>query len=125
MQVEEEAAFDCRATAAFLRSGGSIAMAGHVAALMNMLVKSDLIAALVWCSVVYFAVRVKIDAEFFDVLATHPAAQLDSWLFAANLRKTTPFRSIPNRRRGAMRLWWGLLWAVVFQIALLVFRLVA
>jgi hypothetical protein len=123
MQTEEEASFDCRATAAFLRSAGALALAGHVAALMTILVKRDVSTMIVWCAVVYFGVRVKIDAEFFDILAAYPAQQLDTWLTTTGLRKNAAPRPIPERRRGAMHLWWGLLCAVVIQIALLVFRL--
>jgi hypothetical protein len=124
MQTEEEASFDCRATAAFLRSGGAIGLAGHIAALMTIVVKRDVAAIVIWSVAFYFGVRVRIDSEFFDILATHPARQLDNWLRATGLRKEAFPRPIPDRRRGAMRLWWGLLCAVVLQIVLLVFRLV-
>jgi hypothetical protein len=124
MQLEEEASFDCRATAAFLRSGGAVAAAGHMAALMTIVVKPDAWAIVIWCAALYFGVRVRIDAEFFDILASHPAQHLDNWLSTAGLRQGGAARSIADRRRGAMRLWWGLLCLVVLQIALLLFRLV-
>jgi hypothetical protein len=124
MQTEEEASFDCRATAAFLRSGGALAAAAHMAALMTIVLKPDPWAIAVWVAALYFGVRVRIDAEFFDLLATHPAQQLDNWLSTAGLRKNGGARSISDRRRGAMRLWWGLICSVVLQIALLLFRLV-
>jgi hypothetical protein len=124
MQTEEEASFGCRATAAFLRSGGAVAAAGHVAALMTIVVKRDAWAIVIWSVALYFGVRVRIDVEFFDLLATHPAQQLDRWLSAAGLRKNGAARSIADRRRGAMQLWWGLVCSVALQIALLLFRLI-
>jgi hypothetical protein len=124
MQTEEEASFDCRATAAFLRSGGAVAAAGHMAALMTIVVKRDAWAIVIWCVALYFGVRVRIDAEFFDLLVVHPAQQLDNWLSTTGLRKDGAARSISDRRRGAMRLWWGLICLVALQIALLLFRLV-
>lgn len=78
-----------------------------------------LCALLVWCVAVYLAIRVKIDVEFFELLATHPPEQLDAWLAATGLRKATLPRNIPERRRGAMRFWRALLAAVAIEIALL------
>jgi hypothetical protein len=124
MQTEEEASFDCRATAAFLRSGGAVAAAGHMAALMTIVLKPDAWAIAIWAVALYFGVRVRIDAEFFDILATYPVRHLDNWLSTTGLRKGGAVRSIADRRRGAMRLWGGLLCSVVVQIALLLFRLV-
>jgi hypothetical protein len=127
MPAEVPASLDCRATAAVLRSGASVALAGHVAALMSVLAMYHGgapawmagVALLVWCVVVYLAVRVKIDAGFFEVLATEQADQLDSWLADAGLRKGSRPRSIPERRRGALRLWRLLAIAVAIEIALL------
>jgi hypothetical protein len=120
---ELAASFDCRATAAVLRSGGSVALAGHVAAVITVLsMRAAWIACcavLVWCVVVYLAIRVKIDVEFFELLAAHPAEQLDEWMDAVGLRKKTSLRTIPERRRGALRLWRALLAAVAAQVAVL------
>jgi hypothetical protein len=124
MQTEEEASFDCRATAAFLRSGGALAAAGHMAALMTIVMRRDAWAIVIWSVALYFGVRVRIDAEFFDILASHPAQRLDNWLSTTGLRKDGAARSISDRRRGALRLWWGLLCSVVLQIALSLFRLI-
>jgi hypothetical protein len=125
MQTDEEAIFDCRATAAFLCSGTVLATAAHIAAIMTILVKRDAWAIAIWSVALYFSVRVRIDAEFFDILAAYPPQRLDNWLAATGLRKGASLRTVPDRRRGALRFWWGLLGAVVLQIALLVFRLVA
>jgi hypothetical protein len=116
--------FDCLATAAVLRSGSSLSLAAHVAIVVTMLSAANGVlikccALLVWCAVVYLTIRVKIDARFFELLAVHPAEQLDQWLAAAGLRKNTLPRTIPERRRGALRMWRALAAAVVMQIALL------
>jgi hypothetical protein len=123
MPAEIPASFDCVATAAVLRSGGSVALAGHAAALMSVLSLSrgwiEWSALLVWCAVVYLSIRVRLDAQLFELLAQHPAEQLDHWLDAAGLRKHTSARTMEDRRRGAMRLWRALLVAVVIEIALM------
>jgi hypothetical protein len=122
MHTELSASFDCRATAAVLRSGSSVALAGHVAAVMSVLSMGAAwmtgCAVLVWCAGVYLAVRVKIDAQFFELLAVQPAEQLDDWLDAAGLRKKSGVRTIEERRRGALRLWRGLVGVVAVQISL-------
>jgi hypothetical protein len=131
------ASFDCRATAAILRSGSSVALAGHVAAIMSALSiwnggPSGWIrwsSLLVWCAVVYLAVRVKIDVLFFELLAEDcQATQLDGWLEATGLRKNAPPRTIQERRSGALRLWRALAAAVGMQIVLMLlgmFRLIS
>jgi hypothetical protein len=112
--------FDCRATAAVLRSGKSAVVAGHVAAVISALsIRSGgWIALLVWCAVIYLAVRVRMDALFFELLADHPAEQFDDWMKAAGLRKHASPRTIQDRRHGALRLWRGLIAAVIVEIAL-------
>ena len=74
---------------------------------------------LVWCCVVYLAVRVRIDAKLFELLATYPAEQLDVFRASSGLKKATTARTIASRRRGALRLWRALILAVVTQVGLL------
>ena len=129
MGTEVSDSFDCRATAAVLRSADSAAVAGHVAAVISALSigsRTAKCALLVWCAVIYLAVRVRMDALFFELLADHPAEELDNWMNAAGLRKHMPPRTMQDRRRGARRLWRVLLIAVSIEIALTlagVFRL--
>jgi hypothetical protein len=127
MPNELPASFDCLATAAVLRSGNIVAQAGHVAVVISALsiLKRgpapwiEWCSVLVWCSVVYFAIRVKMDSLFFEMLAVYPAEQLDQWLDAASLRKNARPRTIPERRRGALRLWRGLTAAVAIEMVLM------
>jgi hypothetical protein len=131
MSAELPASFDCRATAAVLRSGVNVTLAGQIAAVMSVLPmwKGGAPAwiaygsVLVWCVAVYLGIRVKIDAQFFELLGTHPAGQLDDWLKASGLRKNTRPRTIADRRRGALRLWRALVAVVTVQIALLLLAL--
>ncbi len=136
MQSEIPWVFDCRATAALLHAGDSVALAAHVAAILNLLPLSKggpaaWIAAgslAVWCAVVYLSVRVKLDARLFELLSEYSAEDLDAWLQASGLRKAPVARGISERRRGAIQLGCGLLFAVVVEIALVllpVFRLLA
>jgi hypothetical protein len=122
-QTDLPASFDCRATAAVLRSGASMAIAGHVAVVMSVLLtRHGWItwgSLLAWCAMLYLAIRVKIDSQLFELLAAHPAEYLDHWLDATGLRKNTAPRTIPQRRRGALRLWWALVVTFVIQVALL------
>ncbi len=116
-------AFDCRATAAVLHSGGTLALAGHAAVLMTVLSTTNGVAlkgcaVLVWCAIVYLAIRVQLDGRFFELLATHPAEELDRWLQAAQLRKNSPAGTIAERRRRALRLWSALVIALVIEIGL-------
>jgi hypothetical protein len=120
MGTEVPDSFDCRATAAVLRSANSAVVAGHVAAVISALSlrSGGWITLVVWCAVIYLSIRVRMDALFFELLAEHPAEQLDNWLNAAGLRKHRPPRTIQKRRRGALRLWRALLVAVGIEIAL-------
>lgn len=114
-----EQAFDCRATAGLLRSGKSVALAGHVAMLAGLVLRPGawwVMAA--WAVMVYFAVRVELDARLFVVLAEGSPEALDEWLAAAGLRKKGEPRTLADRRRGAMRLWRGLVGALVVEIGL-------
>ncbi len=133
MPAELSASFDCRATAAVLRSGSSLALAGHTAAVMSVLLMGtgrtavwiECCSMLMWCAVVYLAIRLKMDVLFFELLAgdrsaeDHRAGQLDGWLDAAGLRKNAGPRTIQERRHGALRLWRTMVAAVVMQIALM------
>jgi hypothetical protein len=117
-------AFDCRATAAVLRSGARIAQCGHVAALLCAVMRPGVWAPFVaWCALVYFTVRVELDARLFLVLAEHsarhtsPYSSLDEWMAAAGLRKNRGPRTLQDRRRGAMRYWWALLIALMVELA--------
>jgi hypothetical protein len=139
MSAEFPASFDCRVTAAVLRSGSSLALAGHAIAVMSVLSIGnggsaawiECCSMLTWCVVVYLAVRVKIDANFFEILAEdqsaegHRAGQLDDWLDAAGLRKDTGPRTIEERRCGALRLWLALVAAVATQMALMLAGMLA
>ena len=121
--AEFPTSFDCRATAALLHSGSSVALAGNVAAVIAAICirSAGAIAFCVliaWCAVVYLAIRVSIDARFFELLANHPVDQFDSWLNATGLRKTSTARTIQERRRGAIRIWRALIAAAAIEIAM-------
>jgi hypothetical protein len=135
MPAEIPGAFDCKATAAVLKSGSTVALAGHAAAIMSVLVIVSPIwkggfgiwmegcSIMVWCAVVYLAVRVKIDAGFFKLLADESADDLDTWLDAAGLRKKAAAKALQERRRGALKLWRALGGAVALEIGLMLLGL--
>lgn len=110
-----------------MHSGASIALAGHVAAIAALLPISKggpaawiaFSSLLVWSLGVYLAIRVQMDARFFDLLAIHPAEQLDRFLETAGFRKQIPDRTVAERQRGALRLWRALVFATATQIVLL------
>jgi hypothetical protein len=120
-----------QATAAVLRSGASAALAGHAAAVLTLLPLSKggpaawiaVGSLLVWGVEVYLAIRVQMDARFFELFEAHhmeqSAEQLDRFLEAAGFRKNIPPRTMQERQRGALRLWRALVFAVAAQIALL------
>ena len=118
--------FDCRATAAVLRSGSSVAFAGHVAALVCVLARPGSWWPLIpWCALVYFAVRVALDARLFELLSESPGespdtGRLDQWMAAAGLRKQAGPRALEDRRRGAIRLWRGLVLSLVVEIVMVI-----
>lgn len=127
MPDEPSRSFDCLATAALLRSGGSLAVAGHVAVLISLLSTWNggsaawikWCSVLVWCVLVYLAVRVKMDVRFFELLAVHPSEELDAWLDSSGLRKGARSKTIQERRRGALTLWRALAAAVAIEIVLM------
>jgi len=129
---ERTTSLDCPATAAVLRSGSSIALAGYTSAIAALLPLSKggpaawiaLGSLLVWSAGVHLAIRVNIDARFFEILAIHPAGELDRFLEETGLRKNVPPRTISERRRGALRLWRALVSVVAVQIALLLLAVV-
>ncbi len=115
---------ECKATAAVLRSGSTLALAGHTAALMAVIALSwiTIPALLTWSVVIYLSIRVKLDVEFFDLLLTQPPESLDEWLKASGLRANLPpDRSIADRRIAALTLWRKLAAAVALEIALVLF----
>ena len=123
------AAFTCRATAASLRALRPLMTAAHVGAVaagiwLTAQPSPWLIASLaVWAPGLYLAVRVHLDAELLELLATDPErhpAELDEFLVRAGLRRSPINCSIEERCQGARR--WGsrLVLAVVLQLALVV-----
>jgi len=101
-----EDAFDCRATAALLRSMGTLVWASHAGALVAASYHAW-IPLLGWGLAVYFAVRVQLDAGLLEMLARDPESapeQLDAWLSRAGLRARGGDRSIAERCQGARRL---------------------
>jgi hypothetical protein len=129
MQTDLPASFDCRATAAMLRSGRILSLAGHAAALMSVVPvwKDHWIAVgaiVIWCIGVVLAVLVEIDARFFELLAEQSPEYLDRWLVAAGVRRSSPSKTIPERRQGALKLWRALVAAVAWQIALLLIAMI-
>jgi hypothetical protein len=131
MQAELPASFDCQATAAILRSGANASLASHVAAVISALpLRNGGLPAwiafgslFVWCLVVYLGIRLKIDVSFFELLAEHPADNVDQWLSTSSLRRKTAVRTIAQRRQGALRLWRTLTVVVAIQIALILFAI--
>lgn len=121
-------AFDCRTTAAFLRSALPASYAAHVggiaafahrpsSALGYALIAVSLLA---WTAVIYFSIRAKLDAELFDMLADDPAraaGRLDFFLASARLvNAPADSRSIEDRIAGGIGLWKRLLASVAVQL---------
>ena len=70
----------------------------------------------------YLAVRIKIDAGFFELLAAdpdHAEEQLDHFLDKAGLRKVSKPRTMDERSQGALSLWRKMVAMVVLQLSLL------
>jgi hypothetical protein len=129
----DPAKFDCRATASVLRSGASLEAASHVGVLLLLLPPvpvRDRVSLLVlasflcWILAVYFALRVRLDASLFELLAEDPErgpAQLDAFL-SRILHKSPKSRGdLPERQQGGIRLWRNLTGTVVLQLGLLAF----
>lgn len=99
--------FDCRATAAMLRALQPLIWASQIAALIAAGSRHGWVSMLCWGPVLYFAVRVQLDAGLFELLAENPGLaqeRLDTWLARAGLRKRGSHRSLEDRCRGAHRL---------------------
>lgn len=112
-------AFDCRATAALLRSVGTLLWASHAAAVVAASARAwyPLVG---WGLVLYFALRVRLDAELLELLALdpqHAPGRLDQWLSRAGLRAPSRERRIEDRCQGSRRLARYLIGAFVLQIA--------
>jgi hypothetical protein len=117
--LSEDAVFDCRATASLLRAVGVLVWAAHVGAVLAIS-RSQLFPLLGWGMVVYFAVRMRLDAELLELLAgdpRHAPAKLDQWLSKAGLRAPGVERSIGDRCQGARRLARWLVFALIGQAA--------
>lgn len=109
--------FNCRAAAAILQSGRTLAHAGNTGALIAAfdLFASHGVAAVLllvslvfWLVQTYFAVRVAIDASLFRVLGEHPednTSAMDSLLTNWKLIKRANTRGLADRCHGALRLW--------------------
>lgn len=104
-ELDTQQAFDCRATAALLRSVTPLVWASHVGVLLS---RDAWPVLLCWLAGCYLAVRIHLDAGLFELLARDPAqapGQLDDWLAAAGLRPSTGVeRSVEERCQGARRL---------------------
>ncbi len=114
-----EASFDCRATAALLRSMRALEWASHIGAVLATS-NAMWLPLLAWGLVLYFAVRVRLDAELLEMLAHDPEGTpggLDQWLTCAGLRSSSGERSIEDRCRGARHLARYLVCAVLVQFA--------
>ena len=120
--------FDCRATASLLRSGESLALASHAGALAAVICAPHarwicVASLLCWAAAVYFAVRVRVDAALFELLAEDATASalglLDNFLTRAGLKSKAVARGLDERRTGAIGLWRNLAAAVALQLLLL------
>ena len=111
MECTLRAGFDCEVTAGFLESGRTLSNVGNAAAIVACIATSGIplaISLVAWLVESWFAVRVSIDRSLFHTLAAHPqdgADWLDELLVDWKLVKAAPSRSMPDRSRGALRLW--------------------
>lgn len=119
-RITTEAAFDCHATAGLLRSMRGLEWASHFVA-MVAIVNSAWFSLLAWGLVLYFAVRVRLDAELLELLADDSECaprRLDKWLSSAGLRTPRGERSIEDRCKGSRRLARSLVIAFLLQCTL-------
>ena len=118
--------FECKATASLLRSGRTLALAAHAAAIFSGFhLRADLFmfaSLFCWCAAIYLAFRIRIDEALFELLSEDPAlapARLDQFLATHHLRKSKTQRNITDRCRGAIRLWRSLVGIILIQFATL------
>ncbi len=111
-------AFDCRATAALLRALGPLIWASQAAAIIAAGFRYGWVSLACWMLVLYFAVRVQLDAGLFELMA-EDAAPVDDWLVRAGLRSPSPGRTLEDRCRGARRLARRFVLAWIAQMAAL------
>ncbi len=101
---------------------GALTWASHAAALVAA-ANHAWIPLLGWGLVLYFAVRVRLDAELLELLADdpqHAPGRLDHWLSQAGLRAHSAHRekrSVAARCQGSRRLARYLIGAFLLQIA--------
>ena len=122
---------DCRIAAGFLASGRVLAGAGHGAAILGgagVLLGHSAAARLLfagavlcWPAILYFSLRVAIDARLFEQidLGSGEARTFDAWLERNGMRKGGE-RTIDSRIRGALSLWRRLIAATSAAAALAV-----
>jgi hypothetical protein len=125
------AGFDCKVTAGFLESGRALANFANAAAIIAgvgcwwvhgacvVLLGMSLLG---WVLESWFAVRVAIDRSLFRTLAEEPAEGadwLDGLLVDWGLVKAAQSRSMPDRTRGALRLFRMQCVALALQMAAL------
>ncbi|MEP7351889.1 MAG: hypothetical protein ABI824_01525 [Acidobacteriota bacterium] len=97
--LHAEATFDCRATVALLKAMSPLVWASHAAALLAASYHAWL-PLLPWGLVIYFAIRVRLDAALLEMLACDPMSapgRLDQWLSRAGLRARVGELSIVER----------------------------
>jgi hypothetical protein len=124
--------FECLVTASFLRSGRVLCNAGNCGAviagigiLLTHGVAGRLLFAasiLCWPIACYFGVRVSIDVSLFRELARGPAdggQALDEVLRSRGLLRARAERTLAERSRGALRLWFRLIVIVAIQLTIL------
>ena len=111
---------DFQGTAALLRAGFRVSMAGHVGVVLAALGTpgpARLVALAAWGYLVYLQVRVSLDAELFTVLANGATpVDLDGFLVRSGLVKQARERTDEDRCRGALRLWRWLMAVLVVEL---------
>jgi hypothetical protein len=114
-----EDSFDCTATSTLLRSLGALVWASHVLAFLAIAIFTWY-PLLPWAAVLYFGVRVRLDADLLQILARDPGrapGRLDDWLARTGLRSNKVHRSLSARCQGSRRLAFYLLCAFLLQAA--------
>ena len=127
------AELDSRVAASFLESGGILANASDVAAVVagfgtvaghsaiaGLLFSSSMLCWLCEC---WFAVRVAIDASLFLRVADESEdgwRQVDEWINAFGFLRAREGRSVADRARGAVALWRRQAVALAIQFAILI-----